>query len=351
MARRWVKGAGLTGVGLMSGAAGLLSVAHVATRRWQRAPDRVAPEELQMPADTVEHLIEVSDGARIRVVETGPRPPGRPALPPIVLLHGITLSAAIWPYQLRSLAAAGHRVLAFDLRGHGRSATTSAPSKLTLDRLAADVEEVLGALDVRDAVLVGHSMGGMVALSMMDRDPALAAGKGRIASMALVATTASPARGRGLPALSELVAAGRPLIASGAGLASRLPGPTLPAVDLAFVLARITFGDTPSARQVLFTGEMTSGVPVRVSAELLLEILRFDGEGVLPTIRVPTTVVVGDRDVITPLAHAEALAAGIAGSELLVLRGCGHMVMLERPLDLDDAILRLSRRSRGNAVA
>jgi len=340
----------------------LLTVAHAAARRWQRAPDSVAPEELRMPVDVVEHVIVVSDGARIRVVEAGagrPAPtsrPPRPPRPPIVLLHGITLSAAIWPYQLRELADAGHRVFAFDLRGHGRStngrgATGSAPSKLTLERLAADVEEVLAALDLRDVVVVGHSMGGMVALLMMERDPALAAGEGRIAALALVATTASPARGRGLPALKELVAVGRPIFASGAGLASRLPGPTLPAVDLAFVLARITFGDLPSARQVLFTGEMTSGVPVRVSAELLLEILRFDGEGVLSSIRIPTTVVVGDHDVITPLAHARALSAGISGSELLILRGCGHMVMLERPEDLDEAIQRLSRRSLGNAVA
>ena len=352
MAPRWLKGAGLTGVGLMSGAAGLLTVAHAVATRGKRAPDAVSQDELEMPADIVEHLIDMSDGAIIRVVESGASGASRP---PIVLLHGITLSASIWPYQLRDLAGAGHRVLALDMRGHGRSSNGpvtagGSPPRLTLERLAADVEEVLAALDLRDVVVVGHSMGGMVALLMMERDPRLAAGEGRVGSLALVATSASPARRRGLPALSELVAAGRPLIASGAGLASRLPGPTLPAVDIAFVLARITFGELPSPKQVLFTGEMTSEVPVRVSAELLLEILRFDAERVLPSIRVPTAIVVGDHDVVTPVAHAEDLLAGISGSELVVLRGCGHMVMLERPDELDKVIRRLSSGSHRSAA-
>jgi pimeloyl-ACP methyl ester carboxylesterase len=56
---------------------------------------------------------------------------------------------------------------------------------------------------------------------------------------------------------------------------------------------------------------------------------------------------VGDLDVITPPDQSEALAAGISGAELIILRGCGHMVMLERPADLDDAILALAKRAGG----
>jgi len=278
---------------------------------------------------------------------------------PIVLLHGFTLGAAVWPYQLRALGDAGHRVVAVDLRGHGRSSGADdavipeepvagqqlpAGARLTLERLAADVEEVLVALDLTDAVLVGHSMGGMVALLMMKRDPHLAAGTGRVAALAVVSSTAHPADRKSLAAL---MAAGQSVVSSGAGLIARLPGPTLPALDAVYALARVTFGDQPSPRQVFFTGALTGAVPVRVSAELLADIVAFDVRDVLASIRIPTTVVVGDHDVITPPDQSEALAEGIAGAELIILRGCGHMVMLERPAELDDAILSLGKRAAG----
>ncbi len=355
----WAKGAGWAGAALASGAAAAAVASVAAARRLQRVPETVPPEWLEIPLDVVEHYIQVSDGARIRVLVRGETVGGRS---PIVLLHGITLGAAIWPYQLRVLADAGHRVVAVDLRGHGRSTDAgdvgigdeavageqlSKPSPLTLDRLAADVDEVLVALDLARAVVVGHSMGGMVALLMMKRDPALAAGQGRVSALALVSSAAHPADRRSVAAL---LAAGRPVISSGAGLIARLPGPTLPtlpALDAVYALARVTFGDQPSPRQVFFTGAMTGAVPVRVSAELLADIVPLDARDVLASIRVPTTVVVGDHDVIRPPDQSEALAAGIAGAELIILRGCGHMVMLERPAELDQAITSLAKRAAG----
>jgi len=364
VASRWVKGTGLAGAAVASGVAAVGLASMAAARRLRRMPETVAAAELEIPTDATEHFIQVSDGARIRVLERGEAMGGQP---PIVLLHGITLGAAIWPYQLRALAGAGHRVVAVDLRGHGRSTDagemnlgesstdsgelnrgeparvpTSWP--LTLDRLAADVQEVTAALAVEGAVLVGHSMGGMVALQMMRRDPDLARGKGRVAALALVSSAAHPADRRGFEAV---LAAARPLVSSGMGLVARLPGPTLPAVDAVYALARVTFGDQPSPRQVFFTGAMTGAVPVRVSGELLADIFGFDARDLLASIRLPTTIIVGDHDVMTPPAQSEALAAGIAGAELIILRGCGHMVMLERPADLDEAITALAKRATG----
>jgi pimeloyl-ACP methyl ester carboxylesterase len=210
--------------------------------------------------------------------------------------------------------------------------------------MAADVVEVAAAMDLEAVTLVGHSMGGMVALLMLGADPDLACGAGRVAGLVLVATTANATRWRGLPGLSDLVAAAQPLVSSASGLAARLPGPTLPAHDLAFLLARITFGVDSSPRQVAFTGHLTSDVPVRVSAELMLDIVRFNAEAVLPGIRLPTTVVVGDHDLMTPQPQSEYLAAHIPGAELVVLPGCGHMVMLERPDALNRAILARAGR-------
>jgi pimeloyl-ACP methyl ester carboxylesterase len=339
----------LVGAGLVTGLAAWTAVNRVLVRRVSKGDDSVGWHDLNLPDDVRGHTFTMSDGWVLRGVERGPKD-GRPVL----LLHGITLGAAVWPYQLTGLADEGFRVIALDLRGHGfsggraavpapepsESAPTEGPGDagLTLDRMAADVSEVMSAMDLEDVTVVGHSMGGMIALRLLGSDPVMAAGGGRVRRLLLAATAANATRGRGFPGLADAVAVAQPLVSSASGLAARLPGPTLPAHDLAFLLARITFGPESSARQVAFTGQLTSSVPVRISAALLLEILRFDAEDVLASIRLPTTVVVGDHDLVTPMTQAEYLARHIAGAELVVLKGCGHMLMLERPDDLNALI-------------
>jgi len=329
-----IKQAGLAGAGVAGAVASGVAVWRAVARRSQRTPDTKATDPFQMPAGVREHDILTADGASIHLVEQGPA-----AGPLVLLLHGITLSSAVWHYQLRDLSAAGYRVVAIDFRGHGRSVAGS--EGLTIDRLAADVEEVMAALGTAPLLLVGHSMGGMVALRMLARDPLSARGAGQVGALVLVATSASPVRHRGLPLARGLVAAARPLLMRGAALSARLPGPALPADELGFPLARLSFGKDAAPAEVSFVGELTAGVPARVSVPLLLEIIRFDEERSLASIRLPTTVIVGDRDVLIPVAHGRALAAAIPGARLLELDGCGHMVMLERRREMDD-VLRAS---------
>jgi pimeloyl-ACP methyl ester carboxylesterase len=336
VAARQLKRAGIAGLGVAGGVAGGLAVQHAVARHFQKAPEVAPLAELETPAGVREHFVPVSDGGSIFVVEHGPRRP----TPAVLLLHGITLSSSVWAYQLRDLAEAGYRAAAVDFRGHGRS--LSGTDDLTIDRLAADVVEVMAALELEEVVLAGHSMGGMVALRLLARDPASAAGAGRIKALMLAATSACPVRRRGVPLARGLVAAAAPLLIRSAALSARLPGPTLPAHDLAFLLARITFGADASPGEVSFTGELTSEVPARVSAQLLLEIVRFDEERALGSIQLPTTVMVGDHDLMTPTSHARAMAERIRGAQLLVLAGCGHMVMLERRHEVDDVLVGLA---------
>ncbi|HET6875732.1 MAG TPA: alpha/beta hydrolase [Acidimicrobiales bacterium] len=346
MARR-LGPAGLVGAGLVSGVAAWTALNRAVVKQLTRRDDSVDPAALGLPDGLREHTLVMSDGWVIRACERGPKDG-----PAVVLLHGITLGAAVWPYQLSALADAGLRVIAIDQRGHGLSggiATLdeepgSRPSGLTLARMATDVREILDALDLESVTVVGHSMGGMVTLELLRADPELAAGHGRISRLVLAGTTANATRGRGVPGLSDAVALAQPLLSSVSGLAGRLPGPTLPANDLAFLLARVTFGDRSSHRQVAYTGYLTSETPVRVSAELLVEIIRFAAEDVLPTIHLPTTVIVGDHDLMTPRPQSEYMASHIAGANLIVLEGCGHMLMLERPDELNRAILDLANR-------
>ena len=133
MRARWVA----IGLGVAAGSAALVERQLI---RRERA--RVEPVgEADFVPPVTERTIETDDGAEIHVLERGQ---GQP----IVLLHGITLAARVWGYQLHDLSAT-HRVVAIDQRGHGRSRPGREPADLA--RLGSDLLAVLEALDLRRA--------------------------------------------------------------------------------------------------------------------------------------------------------------------------------------------------------
>jgi pimeloyl-ACP methyl ester carboxylesterase len=322
-------GLGVAGVGVLGG----VVAERALVRRIRDAPDAALDDG---EVDVLRHVrvVSTSDGAQLRVIEAGA---GRP----IVLLHGVTLAAEVWHYQLADLAVGGYRVVALDQRGHGGSDTGT--QGLSLARLARDVAEVLVALELVDVTLVGHSMGGMVALRLLADDLV----PGRMSGLGLVATSASPVHDSGIPGARAVAALARPVAARTGWLTSRLSGNSLPGNDLALLATRMVFGDRPSPSQVALTATLSAAVPARVAADLLLDIAGFDDLAALARIDLPATVVVGTADLLTPRRHAEAMAAGIAGAELIVLERCGHMVMLERRHELTAALRRLAERSAG----
>ncbi len=338
--RRTLVGAGLAAAGV---AGGLVVRQALVGQRRELSPatderDGLGPD---LPPDTEVHRVATSDGASLRVLARGTGSP-------IVLVHGVTLSADVWYHQLRSLPAAGYRVVAIDLRGHGGS--TIGVDGLGFDRLAADIDEVLDALEVSGAVLVGHSLGGMIALWALTRTETKGAairrsGPPRVRALGLVATSAGPVAGRGLPGIRILARSAAPVVAATARLGLLLPGPSLPDGVIGDSLARIPFGAGASAADVSRTRRFTARVPARVSVDLIAQIVRFDEEDSLARVRVPATVVVGTEDVMTPVGHAEKLAERIPDARLVVIEGCGHMVMLEAPDHLDRAITALAGRS------
>ncbi len=354
--RRNVVGAGIAAVGLAGGVAvGQLlwrRNRHPAEERDAEPRDVGKPDcgvpggftatadggpPAALPADVEVHQLMLSDGTQLRVLARGS---GRP----VVLLHGITLSADVWTRQLRDLGDAGYRVVAPDLRGHGRS--TVGTGGLGLDRVVDDIHEVLEQMELDEAVLVGHSMGGMLALRLLTRDrPGGDRPSHRVAALALVATSAGPVVGRGVPGLRALIALAGPVLGAAGRLTSLLPGPSLPDTDVGDPVARMTFGSRHADDDVRLIRRITARVPARVTAALLVQLVSFDAEAALGEVAVPTTVVVGAEDVMTPPRHAETLAAAIPGAELVVLAGCGHMVMLERPDQLDDAVRALAARA------
>jgi pimeloyl-ACP methyl ester carboxylesterase len=129
----------------------------------------------------------------------------------MLFLHGIGLRAGAWRYQFA--LADRQRVLALDQRGHGRSRAGSAG--YGLDPLADDLADVLRSLDLRDVVLVGHSMGGMTIMRFARRHADLLSE--RVAGLALVSTSADPVLGLGTAGSLRRVAAALQIPAARAG--------------------------------------------------------------------------------------------------------------------------------------
>jgi pimeloyl-ACP methyl ester carboxylesterase len=321
---RWI----VVGVGAGVGAAiGVGSVVQRQLIRRERARVEPGGEDDFVPPVS-ERTIPTDDGGQIHVVERGQGPP-------VVLVHGITLSAAVWGNQLHDLAAT-HRVIAIDQRGHGRSLPGTEPADLA--RLGTDLLTVLEAMEVRDAVAVGHSMGGMVLLRLAaDRHEALFE---RVAGLVLVGTSAGPVSR--LPYWAEAA----PVVARMAGGQIRLSQRTgrglLPSGDLSYLIARRAFGAHPDPTQVEMTRAIIDDTSPLVVAELLRDVMSVDLSSDLEKVDLPALVIVGSKDRLLPPWTARRLAEALPRAELLTLPGCGHMVMLERPRELTAAIERFS---------
>lgn len=303
----------------------------------------MAEEGLTLPDDLVHHFVDVEDGGRIHVVERGKGPA-------VVLVHGFMLRSAAWAHCLRDLAP-HHRVIALDLRGHGQSlageAGFSAPGAAGpvdtlagvvpmaaagegspgVRRLAADLAQVLDALDVDEAVVVGHSMGGMVALQLM-ADVDAATLRRRVAGLVLVSTLAGPFSS--VPGFTGAARVLSPLSARAMLVAEQAGVRTLPARDLAYWVARLGFGAEAPAAQVRFVESMHRSTSPRTVAGLLPSLAAFDLSAGLGTVDVPVLVVVGTHDRLTPPRHARRMADALPHAQLVELPRCGHMPMLER---------------------
>ena len=270
------------------------------------------------PAPACELTAVSADGARLHVEIHGPD--GAPA---VVLAHGWTCSTAFWAAQIRDLAA-DHRVIAYDQRGHGRSPASPA---CTTDALADDLEAVLGATLApgEQAVIAGHSMGGMTVMAASGRTAfrehtaaVLLCSTG--SSQLVAASTVVPMRpGRLRTWLTRRI------------LGSRAPlGPVTPLARR--ILKYGTMGPASAPHMVEACARIVHACPrkVRYAWSHVLDLLDLD-HGVRE-LDVPTAVVAGTADRLTPPAHARALAAALPHcTGLTELPGIGHMTPIEAP--------------------
>jgi pimeloyl-ACP methyl ester carboxylesterase len=318
--------------GAFSAAGVAFTVSHEYTRRIRRS---AAPEdpELAVPDDVSHRVLAMRDGGESHLIERGDGPP-------LVLLHGANLSAEVWSYQLRDLSEC-HRVIALDLRGHGRSRAGS--EDVTISAMAADVAEVLAGLDLERAVLTGHSMGGMVCLRLARRHPDLLGT--RVGALALLAT--SGGLGVPLPSWSRLTGAVR--LVAGAGVGIWRPGAAaLKAADTGYLASRIGFGRHPRPAEVAATLKMLRAVDPQVFGKLVGEVLGFEEGGPFAGMELPVTVAVGTSDHLTPPLYSRRLVASFEQASLNEYAGAGHMLMYERREEVDELLGALSAAATGS---
>jgi pimeloyl-ACP methyl ester carboxylesterase len=243
-------------------------------------------------------------------VATGGQP-FDPSLPAVVFIHGAGFDHSVWALQSRWFAHHGFAVLAPDLPGHGR--TPGAPLK-TIGEMADWTAALIATSGATTAELIGHSMGSLIALETAARHPA------RVSALRLIGTAAAMTVGPDLLKAAE--------------------ANDHDAIDMVTI-----WGLGPSAE---IGGNLAPGLWMHGGA---LRVLEATKPGVLfndlnacnaydnalaaaAKVTVPATVIIGERDMMTPAKSGKALAAALPNVRTVVLRGAGHTMMTERPDEL-----------------
>ena len=241
-------------------------------------------------------------GLQIRYAATGNGPA-------VLFLHGFGLSLGMWDAQ--EALAPKYRIVRFDARGFGGSEVGDA--MLTMARIAHDAAELIERLRLGPVILVGCSMGGYAALAFAHKHAALL---------------------RGLVLVDTRAGADSPEARKGRGdLAARIMKEG-PQAALDFFLPRV-FGETTKKSRAdvvaRFKDMVLASSPQGLSDGLHGMAARQDSTPLLREIAVPTLVVCGEEDTLTPRAEAEIMQRGIKGAELAMIPGSGHLPSMETP--------------------
>ncbi|MBW0273573.1 hydrolase [Nocardia sp. MH4] len=292
--------------------------------------------------------VTTGDGVELAVREYG----SRYAELTVVLIHGHCLRTESWTDVRDTLLRdhPGARVVCYDHRGHGDSAT--APRQTyTLEQLGRDLHEVLDAVaPTGPVVLVGHSMGGMTVLTYADLYRAEIGT--RIVGVGLVATAANGLADAGFGRLLR-----NPIIAVFQAAVRRAPRlmqqvKVLACKVFAPVVRAAEFGDrTVSARVLALAEAMHNATSIVTMATFLSAFKAFDRTDALPVLsQIPTLVLCGSADLMTPPSHSVAMAAAVDFADFVLIDGAGHSVILEQPARVAEAVARLVARASADRL-
>ena len=338
--RRWMAGvAGLTAVGMVAGVSAARSIG-----KRHLVEDPYAAEDFTLLDADRGSVVTTHDGVPLVVREVGPID----APLTVVFAHGFCMCMGAFHFQRARLEHEWGdqvRMVLYDQRGHGQS--SEAPIETyTVPQLGQDLETVLQVVVPRGAVVVvGHSMGGMAVLSHARQYPQHYGS--RIVGAALISSAAEGLSRSPLgeilsnPALEAVRFAARyapKLVHRARGSARAVLSP---------VMRAASYGDEQmSPAVVAFSEKMIHDTPVATMVEFLHALEVHDESAALPVLaRIPTLVACGDHDLLTPLGNSQEMAAALPTCELVIVGGAGHLVQLERPEIIDDALVRLVERA------
>ncbi len=237
---------------------------------------------------------------------------------PVVLVHGFPFDHRMWQHPLATLAADAHVVVP-DLRGFGSSSGLADP--LTMSQLADDLAQLVAALEISQPIcLVGLSMGGYIAFEFWRRHRKLLGG---LVLCDTKAETDTPQALQNRHRMAEHV------LAYGTELVAQAMLPNLVAAE--------TVSQQPRVMELLRTMIVETGVETIAAAQRGMA-LRQDATSWLAEIDVPTLVVAGENDQLTPAAAMHAMAQSIPDAEFVSVPAAGHMAPLENPAVVTDAI-------------
>jgi pimeloyl-ACP methyl ester carboxylesterase len=304
--------------------AGIAAEKSILRRRRRNDPE--AAETFGSRRGVRARTIALDDGAQVFVEEVGPS-----SSTGAVFVHGSALKTAVWHYQMEGLG--GHRLVFCDLRGHGQS-QPKGEAAYSLATLATDLEAVINEAGLKETVIVGHSVGGMIAQELCIRRPELLGSV--IKGLVLVNTTYGPVAetligsGVGLARLERVTRRPFDMLGSQHARIERLRRFVKPSDAVFWGIALAGFGPNSSPKQIDFTYEMISKTPIDVIFDLVRSYRDFDMVGRLGDVTVPALVVGGTHDRLTVARASEYLAEHLPKAELKMFQGCGHMAMLER---------------------
>jgi len=269
-------------------------------------------------------------GAMLAATEFPPHGTPDAGAPTVVLAHGWTLARASWAPVVREVQShRAVRIVTYDQRGHGRSTWGSVKSQ-SIKGLADDLAAVIEATAPNGPlVLGGHSMGGMTVLAYAGSHRSTV--RERVRGVALVSTTASlegrpEAKGE---AMAMALAARVPLLRAGMFVPSK-------------VLRDLNFGENPDKQHVRDMTRLMGRTSLATMGRYFASIREHDETEALAALAdVPTHVLVGTKDRLTPVRWARSLHDGIPGSRLTVLPGKGHLLPHEATEVVADALLEL----------
>jgi pimeloyl-ACP methyl ester carboxylesterase len=329
---RWIWASAAAGAGLIT--AGVLLQRRF---RHQIAED---PEQVALaePPRGAPLSIASPDGTILHAEAFGPQD----GLP-IILGHGWTESLQFWIYQIQALCERGFRVVAYDLRGHGESQPAAADD-YSVERFGEDLEAVLREVvpDSARAVVAGHSLGAMAIAAWAEHHDV----PRRVGAAALINTGVGDLIAEQLlvPVPGFAQALNRAVAVRGF-LGSRAPLPRFSTPLTAAAIRYIAFGPAATPAQVAFFERMLIACPPDVRANVGMALSELELSDALPRLTVPTTVIAGESDRLTPSAQARRIAEMLpALDELIVLEDTGHMAPLERPDAVTRALISLARR-------